>query len=95
MKHTTKCLFTVHSVQPRHHYIYNRETGKHEDKGLVDPPRYDVVAMPFFSPDENHPNRKFFESTPAGQLQVYNTINFAPKIGSEVEILLTWDDGLD
>jgi hypothetical protein len=89
MKRRTKCIFTVQSCEPRGtKHAYNQEAGKMEDTGI---PITTVTLIPWYSEDENHPNRRFWEATPSGDLQLFNVMNFDPPVGAEVEIYLEWD----
>ena len=52
---------------------------------------WNVALMPWYNPDPNHPNSRFFQSTPSGQLQLFQVMNFNPKVGSDVDVFLEFE----
>lgn len=89
----TQCLFVVQKAD----FIGRRTPTNLDPNGEPYPEGdvYNVEATPYVSSDPNDPNHRFFEATPAGQIQLFNVMNFRPKVGSILEVLITFDEAED
>lgn len=60
-------------------------------------PEGDVWAVelyPYNPTEADDPNMAFFETTPSGQIQFWSVMNFAPPIGTVVDVLITVPEGV-
>lgn len=55
---------------------------------------WNVELGPVMPKSADDPNMRFFEATPSGQFQLWSVMNFAPPLGTIVEIRLTVPEGV-